>query len=236
MPNASRPAKSTSPRFDTYIHRNQRVRVPHGYLAVGMIAGAHGLRGEMKMELHTDFPDRFTPGAQVYTGVSLAAHTIISARPHQQQLLIQLEGIHDRTAAEELRGAWLFVPEDDAAELDEDTYFVHDIIGLAVQTTAGVPLGTVEEVLFTGANEVYVVVPPGQPRREILLPAIAQVIRTVDLDNGLLIVELLPGLIDDADINHTGTDLADTDLASTDLTGTDSGDSPATPTSAPHTP
>lgn len=199
LPNAGKRQSGKRP-VQTYLHRNQRVRIPEGYMAVGLITTAHGLRGEVKVELHTDFPERFAPGVVVYLGESLEKATISAARPHQGQMLLQFQGIEDRTAADELRGTWLFIPDDEAVALEEDTFFVHDIIGLSVQTASGQLLGTVEEVLFTGANEVYVVATPdepGEPRREILLPAIADVIKEVDLDQGILTVELLPGLLDE---------------------------------------
>jgi 16S rRNA processing protein RimM len=196
VPNSNRRNSGRRP-VHTYLHRNQRVRIPEGYLAVGLITGAHGLRGEVKVELHTDFPERFAPEVVVYLGEELDKTVIQAARPHQDQILLQFHGIDDRTQAEALRGLWIFIPEDEAVDLEEDTFFVHDIIGLSVQTTSGELLGTVAQVLFTGANDVYVVETPDDPRREILLPAIADVIKQVDLENGLLIVELLPGLLDE---------------------------------------
>ncbi|MCC6458187.1 MAG: 16S rRNA processing protein RimM [Caldilineaceae bacterium] len=196
LPNTDKRQRSARP-VDTFLHRNQKVHIPKGYIAIGMITSAHGLRGEMKVELHTDFPERFAPGVVVYLGVELDKVTIKSARPHQGQLLLQIEGIDNRTQVDALRGVWIFVPEDEAVELEEDTYFVHDIIGLSVQTASGELLGTVGQVLFTGANDVYVVETPGEKPREILLPAIEEVIKEVDLDNGILTVELLPGLLDE---------------------------------------
>lgn len=196
VPNAPRRQRDQR-SVDTYLHRNQRVRIPKGYMAVGLITTAHGLRGEVKVELHTDFPERFAPGVQLYLGEELEEVTVSSARPHQGQLLLQFEGDESREDADELRGLWLFVPDEQAVELEEDTYFVHDIIGLSVQTVAGELLGTVKEVLFTGANDVYIVTPPDNPKREILLPAIEEVIKQVDLDKGILIVEPLPGLLDE---------------------------------------
>jgi 16S rRNA processing protein RimM len=196
LPNQSK-RQPTSRRVDTFLHRNQRVTIPEGYIAVGLITTPHGLRGELKVELHTDFPERFAPGVVVYLGTDLVKTTITAARPHQGQYLLQFKGVDDRTQADALRGIWIFVPEEEAVDLDEDTYFVHDIIGLSVQTVSGELLGTVEQVLFTGANDVYVVATPGENRREILLPAIDEVIKKVDLDNGILVVELLPGLLDE---------------------------------------
>jgi 16S rRNA processing protein RimM len=112
-------------------------------------------------------------------------------------MLLQFAGIGDRTDAESLRGQWIFVPESEAVTLEEDTYFVHDIIGLAVQTVAGEPLGTVTDVLATGANDVYVVAPPDDPKREILLPAIEEVVKEINLEQGTMTVELLPGLLEE---------------------------------------
>jgi 16S rRNA processing protein RimM len=142
------------------------VRIPDGYIAVGMITSAHGLRGELKVELHTDFPERFAPDVVVYLGEELQKVTITSARPHQGQMLLQFNGIDDRASADALRNVWVFIPEEEAVELEEDTYFVHDIIGLSVQTTSGKLLGTVGQVLFTGANDVYVVETPDEPKRD----------------------------------------------------------------------
>lgn len=184
-------------RVQTYFHRNQRVRIPEGYMAVGLITSVHGLRGEVKVELHTDFPERFAPDVEVYLGEELEKVTIRSARPHQGQMLLQFHDIENRTGAEELRGLWIFIPDEQAVTLEEDTYYVHDIIGLSVQTTGGEALGTVEEVLFTGANEVYIVKTPGEPSREILLPAIADVIKEVNLTEGTLVIEPMPGLLDE---------------------------------------
>ncbi len=189
------PTSASKRRTTTYLHRNRRVRVPDGHLAVGYIVGAHGLRGEVRVELHTDFPDRFVPGLRVYLGEELEPIDVQHARPHQNQLLLLLDGIHNRAAAEELRGLWLFIPDEQAAPLEEDTYFVHDIIGLRVVTDDGRALGKITEVLITGANDVYVV--QDASKREVLLPAIADVVRLVDLDAGEMTVTLLPGLLDE---------------------------------------
>jgi 16S rRNA processing protein RimM len=194
---ASKKPSGAKRSVETYTHRNRRVRIPSGYMAVGMITSVHGLRGEVKVELHTDFPERFASGGEIYLGEDLEKLTIASVRPHQGQMLMQFQGVDNRDAAEDLRGIWLFIPEEDAMELEEDTYFIHDIIGLSVQTSDGKLLGTLSDVLSTGANDVYVVQTPDEPRREILLPAIDQVIKKVDLDEGIMFVDLLPGLLDE---------------------------------------
>lgn len=194
-PSARGPRK---PRGQVYRIRNQQVIVPNGYLAVGHIIGVHGLRGELKVELYTDFPERFESGAVLFLGTDLEEVTIGQVRPHKGHLLLTLEGVDDRTAAEALRGQWLFVDEADAAELEEGEFWIHDIIGLRVETEDGAVLGQVVDVLPTGANDVYIVRPaPGVNRdQEILLPAIADVILAVDVAAGTIQVRLPEGLLD----------------------------------------
>ena len=178
--------------------RNQNVVVPTGYLAVGHIIGVHGLRGELKIELYTDFPERYAPGVTLFMGPELDEVEVRQVRPHKGHLLIMLDGINDRTTAEGLRGFWLFVDEADAAELEEGEYWIHDIIGLQVVTDADSMLGKVVDVLATGANDFYIVRPAEGVNRgqEILLPAIADVILDVDLPAGILRVHIPEGLID----------------------------------------
>lgn len=181
-----------------YTHRNRPVHIPDGYMAVGYITSVHGLRGEIKIEPHSDIPDRFADGVHLWLGEELQKVTIEQARTHQNQLLVKLEGIDDRDTAEELRGLWLFIPEAEAGSLPEDTYWVHDIIGLQVITTEGQSLGVIRDVLFTAANEVYIIEPaPGiNKNRELLIPAIADVVQQIDLDARTMTIYLLPGLLD----------------------------------------
>lgn len=202
MPNPSQPApqpqKPPSPGR-TYMLRNRSVFVPQGMLAVGLIVGAHGLRGEVRVELHTDFPERFTPGHVLLLGPELRPIEILTSRPHKNEMLILFEGVDGRTPAEELRGNWLFIPEDNAAELEEGSYWIHDIIGMDAQDTDGRRLGRVVEVLATGANDVYVLKPADgvNQGRDLLLPAIPEVIRSVDVAARLITVALMPGMIDE---------------------------------------
>jgi 16S rRNA processing protein RimM len=185
---------------DVYYIRNQAVVVPAGYLAVGQIVGAHGLNGELKVEAYSDFPQRFAPGAVLFLGEDLEPVTIASTRPHKTNLLIQIEEVNNRNEAEDVRGLWLYVPQTEAASLEEGEYWIHDIIGLQVVTTDGLQLGTISDVMTTGANDVYVVrQAPGaavNQGRDILLPAIADVVDRVDLEQGIMVIRLLDGLID----------------------------------------
>ena len=190
---------SNPQRGQTYSHRNRRIFVPDEYIAVGYIVGVHGLRGEVKVELYTDFPERFVAGTGLYLGDSLAELTIERARPHKGYMLIQFKGIPSREHADELRNRWLFVRAEDAAELEEGVYWVHDIVGLQAQTEEGQLLGQIKEVLFTGANEVYIIktAPTVNRGRDLLLPAIADVIQQIDLEKGIITVHLQPGLLEE---------------------------------------
>lgn len=184
-------------------YRRTDIAVPDGYLAVGKIVGVHGLRGELKVELYTDFPERFEEGITLWAGrdgeTQLEPVTIAGARLHKNLLLLRLDGVIGREEGEALRGTWLFVDEEEAVELDADTFFVHDILGLQVVSDAGAALGRITDVLFTGANEVYVVSDVALPNGELLLPATDEVIRAVDLEAGVMTVHLIPGLLDDSE-------------------------------------
>lgn len=189
--------ETAPPSGTTYQHRNESVFVPDGYLAIGRITAPHSLRGEVRVELHTDFPERYTPDTRVFVGAELQAMQVQAARPHKKMLLLKFAGVTDRSDAESLRGKWIFVPEDEVVELEEDTYWVHDIVGMTVETDTGEHLGVVTDVLFTGANDVYILQQTDEDgnNSEILLPAIADVIQTVDPESNKMIVHLLPGLI-----------------------------------------
>ncbi len=166
------------------------------YLAIGRITAPFGIRGEVKVEIHTGWPERFALLKHVYIG-DAAAHAVMrteveSARLHKGHAIVKLGLSPDRSAAEALRGQWLFVSREEAMPLEEGEYYLHDIIGLEVWEK-GRYLGRVVEILEAkaGANDVYVV--RGE-RGELLLPAIRQVILQVDLAAGRMEVAVPPGL------------------------------------------
>lgn len=198
-PAASQPKRSARPNPPPKPPVDVRPRLAHvtpeGYLAVGRIVGVHGMRGEVKVEPFTDFPERFDPGSVLLLGDELEEVTVLSARPHKSNMLLLLSALSNRGDAERLRTQWLYVPEDEAAALDENAYWVHDILGMEVVTDEGETLGTVYDVLFTGANEVYVVRTPDSPR-EVLLPATDEVVLAVDVPARRMTVHLLPGIFE----------------------------------------
>ncbi len=167
------------------------------WITIGKITSAHGIQGEVKVALFVDDGGFLQDIEAVYLEGRQARQEmkIKGVRFHKGQALLRFEGISDRNEAERLRNRELAVPFDWLPELDEEEYYVAEIIGLAVETVEeGERLGNVAEVIFTGANEVYVV--RGGPRGEILLPAIESVIQEVDLEQGRLLVSLPEGLIE----------------------------------------
>lgn len=163
------------------------------YLAIGRIAGVHGIRGEAKVELLTDYPERFHPGALVYVGSETAAHQeeIESVRPHKGYLLVKFRSVPDRNAADGLRDRLVLIPEAEAMPLGADENYVHDLIGLRVETSDGQVLGELTEIMYGTANDVYVV--RGQAG-EWLLPALRDVVVSVDLASKLMVVVVPDGL------------------------------------------
>lgn len=148
------------------------------------------------MAIFTDDPEILLDLDVLYLGRQSRdprPHSLLGLRFHKDHALLTLEGVIDRNEAELLRGVDVFVPEEWLPSLEEDEFYVHQILGLRVVTLDGEELGTVKDVMFTGANEVYVV--RGDAYGDVLLPAIDEVVREVDLDAGTIRVQLLDGLI-----------------------------------------
>ena len=172
-----------------------KAQAKSSHLAIGQIVGVHGIRGEVNVSLMTDFPERFRRGARVYLGAGdeVTPVEIESARPHKGCMLVKFKSVPDRNAAELLREQMVLIPESEAMPLGEHENYAHDLIGLAVETTDGRPLGRLVEILFTKANDVYVI--RGEAG-EVLAPALREVVRQVDLAAGKMVVTLPEGLLD----------------------------------------
>lgn len=163
--------------------------VPPDHVAVGRAGAPWGVRGVIRVvplaEHHT-----LAPGRTVTIGDQ--RRVIESARPQKGLLYVKLSGIDDRDAAAALRERLLTVPESDLAPLPDGQYYRFQLIDLAVTTSDGAALGRLTEVITTGANDVYVV--RGE-RGEVLVPATAEVVKEIDLAEGRMVIEALPGLI-----------------------------------------
>ena len=162
------------------------------YLAVGFLRRAHGLRGEIIMDLHTDFPERLRNGRKLFVGEGHKAMTLAGARPHAKGMLVKFQGIETPEDAGQLRNQWVYVRAADVPSLSEGKLYQHELFGFGVVDEDGNRLGELVEIIETGANDVYVV--KGESGKEILLPAIPSVILETDPARRLLRVHLLEGL------------------------------------------
>ena len=151
----------------------------------------HGLAGEVQVQILTDFPDRFDTLKTVYVGERYTPAILESQRRHGRRILLKFEGYDDLEEAEKLRGEMIYVPVDEAVPLEEDEYYVHEIVGLQAWTTEGEYLGRIEEVIHTGSNDVYVV---RDSVRETLIPALSDVVLKIDTEQGRIEVQLMKGL------------------------------------------
>jgi 16S rRNA processing protein RimM len=161
------------------------------FLAVGRVLRPHGVRGEVRVEIHTDFPERFAVYETLYLGDQRTPYGLEGHRFHQGKALLKFVGVDDRNAAEELREQWVWIAIQDAAPLQEGEIYLHQMIHLRVVTVEGEDLGEVTEIIETGANPVYVVRGSGG---EILIPDTDEVILDIDLDRQRVTVQLIEGL------------------------------------------
>jgi 16S rRNA processing protein RimM len=165
--------------------------VPPEFLIVGRILAPWGIRGEVKVEVVTDFPERFAPGKVVY--LNARRLEIESCRPQKQQLVVKLATIDTVEDAEKLRGQDLTIPFSELYHLPEGQYYAFQLIGLDVITTSGEKLGKIADIMTTASNDVYIV---KAPKGEILIPAIEDVVKSVDLKKGRIVIEAIEGLLD----------------------------------------
>jgi 16S rRNA processing protein RimM len=158
------------------------------YLAVGKLRRPHGIMGEMLMEVWTDFPERLKKGKKVFVGDDHSIYEIDQIRSADKMVLVHFKGYNTSQDIDQLRNALMYVRADDLPALPEGEYYFHQLIGLNVVDESGQPVGILSEIMETGANDVYVIITPAG--EEALLPAIDEVIRKVDLEQGRLIVNL----------------------------------------------
>ena len=164
-----------------------------GRVPVADIVKAHGLRGEVEVELQTDFPERMAEAGSVVVSGSrhgqARALRVESVRlTVGTRALVKFEGVDDVDQARELRGCTVLLNRDDVPPPPEGAYYYFQIVGLRVVTTGGKELGRVVEVIRTGANDVYAT-------EEALIPAVDNVIKRIDLERGEMLVEEVEGLL-----------------------------------------
>lgn len=165
---------------------------------IGKIIGTHGHRGEVKVYLLTDFPERFRSLKEVFlvTPSGQRSLSIERVRFHKGYVIMKSEECHTMNDAEKLKGGMLCVPEDELYPLGEDEYYCFQLIGMDVYTEEGLHLGVVEDIFPTGSNDVYVV---RDDHKEYLIPAIKEVVREINLETRRITIHLLKGLLNLSD-------------------------------------
>lgn len=165
-------------------------------LQVGIITSTHGVRGEVKVYPTTDDPRRFRRLKEVVldTGREKLNLEIEGVKFFKQFVILKFKGLDNINDIEKYRQKSLYVTRKNAVRLQRDEYFIADLIGLKVQDEDGTELGTVKDVIETGANDVYEM--EMADGRSLLLPAIKQCILNVDVENGMMQVHVLEGLLD----------------------------------------
>lgn len=158
-------------------------------LTIGRIISPWGIKGDFKVQVLTDFPERFDPGRKVF--IDGSPLSVERSRPYKSGFIVKLSGIDSIEDVEKVRGKFLEVPLDENM-LEEGQYFQFQIIGLEVYTDEGRFLGKITEISPAGGSDIYII---NGESGEILIPAIEDVIKSIDLENKRITVRLLEGLL-----------------------------------------
>ncbi len=162
-------------------------------VAVGKITRAHGVRGEVAVLVLSEVEERFDPGVELLAE-GHGSLSIEATRRDRGRLLVKFEGVEDRHAAQRLQGVYLLVPRAASPELPEGSYWPYELEGCEVRTEAGRSLGTIVDVIHTQANDVWAARSDGDPDAEVLIPALRDVVVSVDVRARRVVVRDVPGL------------------------------------------
>lgn len=184
--------------------RNKSNHNTHGtnppYLLIGEILRPHGVRGELRVRLLTDYPERISDMKTVYVGKGvndsqIRPYQLVSMRMHKDYGLITFDKIKDRDEADRLRSLYIMVKLEDAVPLEEGEFYLYQLIGLKVKTENDTILGTISDIIETGANDVYVI--DNAQHGQILFPVIEQTILETNIKAGYVRVSPPEGLLPD---------------------------------------
>jgi 16S rRNA processing protein RimM len=176
--------------------RTWRATPDPDWLLIGEVVGVFGVHGELKVRPATDFPERFLTTPTLYIGERHVPTSVAAARVLPKQVLVTLTGVTDATAAAKYRGALLYVPLSEAVALPPNQYYLHDVIGLRAERPDGTPLGTISDIYTGPGNDIFAVREAGTGR-EVLVPAVAEMIKRVDVAAGVVVMDPIPGLFDE---------------------------------------
>ncbi len=165
------------------------------YLLVGSLRRPHGVRGEIVMEVLTDFPERLKPDITVFVGPSHQPLRVAGARFHNEGLLLKFEGVDTPEQVGRYRNQSVYVTTADRPALPPGQYYEHEVMGFTViEDETDETIGALSGIMRTGANDIYIVTRPDGS--EVLLPVIASVVLKLDAETRTIRVHILPGLID----------------------------------------
>ena len=169
---------------------------PDNLLLAGEVVRPHGLDGRLKIRSHAQSEKSFLQSGVIFLkprSGGTRAFTVSSVKPHKNNVLLTLKGLDSLEEAEEYRGAAVFIRRDSLVQEETDEYFWFDLIGLEVYLDTGKYIGTIHHILPTGSNDVYVV---REGETEVLVPAIHEVVKEIDLDARKMIITEMEGLLD----------------------------------------
>ncbi|MEW6448412.1 MAG: ribosome maturation factor RimM [Bacillota bacterium] len=165
------------------------------YIVIGEIVAPHGHRGAVRVLPLTDFPERFfkMEKIRVFIGDEMRVYPVETAGRHKRFILLKLAGVDDISNAEKLRGALIKVPRSETVPLPPGHHYIFEIVGLKVLSEEGALIGEVSAVFKGGANDVYSITSTNG--KEILVPAVTEVVRKIDVNAGKMVVRLPEGLL-----------------------------------------
>ncbi|MDH4068795.1 MAG: ribosome maturation factor RimM [Ignavibacteria bacterium] len=163
--------------------------------AIGRVVKVFGIKGELVVEPMTSLPERFSDLHEVFVGATdqeVSRQQVESVRVGQKGIRLRFEGCIDRNQAEAFIGSFLFVPESERISLPEGSYFIDDLVGFRVVAESGEPLGVLTEVMQLPGQDVYVV---ESGKGQVMVPAVLEFIRSVDLKERVMVVRLIDGFL-----------------------------------------
>ena len=165
------------------------------FISIGIVIKAHSIKGELQIFPLTDEPEQFSDLDTIYLNLSgkRKSYRVEKVRLTRNRVFLKLESINDRTTAQNLKGALIEIILTDLRELSNNEYFIFDLIGLKVKNLAGEFIGELIDVLTLPANDVYII---NNGKQEILIPAIRDVIKEINLEQGEMIIDPIDGLLD----------------------------------------
>jgi len=170
--------------------------INNGFISIGKIVGSHGIQGAVKVYSYAESFSVFKTGITVLVknpdDSTIKDYRIKWSAPHSRFVLLLFEGIDSRVPADNLKGFELFINKADLPELEKDTYYWNDVIGLLVYSSDDNYIGRVESIIQTGANDIYIVV--DEKNNEVLIPAIESVVLHIDIIQKTMKVNLPEGL------------------------------------------